>query len=108
MISPSPSSVPPHDPGPGGRPSWLLIGPALAASLGAFLLAGPVGLEGESVRRELHLPSSATLWVFVAFLLPAALTALLGVLLGRRWPTAVTLPATALLILGTLLTALAP
>jgi MFS family permease len=100
--------VPPYGPRPAVRPVWLLIGPALAASLGAFLFAVPVGPEWAAIQRDLGLPTSAMLWIFVAYLLPAALAVPVGALVGRRWPTAVALPAIALLVPGSLLPALAP
>ncbi|GAA3776526.1 hypothetical protein GCM10022225_75610 [Plantactinospora mayteni] len=110
MTPPSPGAagqVPPYGPLPGVRPVWLLIGPALAASLGAFLLTLTVGPEGAAIQRALHLPSLGILWMFVAFLLPAALAVPVGALVGRRWPTAVALPAIVLLVPGSLLIALA-
>ncbi|MEV0807255.1 MFS transporter [Micromonospora sp. NPDC050200] len=102
------NQVPPYGPRPGVRPVWLLIGPALAASLGAFLLAVTVGPERAAIQRDMHLPTSVIPWIFVAYLLPAVLAVPVGALVGRRWPTAVALPAIALLIPGSLLTALAP
>ncbi|SCL54184.1 MFS transporter [Micromonospora peucetia] len=93
---------------PDARPVWLVIGPALAASVGAFLLAVTVGPALTAIQRALGLPASAKLWIFVAYLLPAVLAVLAGTLVGRRWPTAVTLSAITLLVLGTLLTAFAP
>ncbi|MFI6784368.1 MFS transporter [Micromonospora sp. NPDC050276] len=89
------------------RPVWLLIGPTLAASLGAFLLAVTVGPQWAAIQRDMDLPTSAVLWIFVAYLLPAVLAVAGGALVGRRWPTAVALSAIALLVPGSLLTALA-
>ncbi|MGI5521574.1 MFS transporter [Micromonospora sp. CA-259024] len=89
-------------------PVWLLIGPTLAASLGAFLLAVTVGSQWVGIQRDMDLPSSAVLWIFVAYLLPAALAVAVGALVVRRWPTAGTLLAIVLLVFGSLLTALAP
>ncbi|SCE88127.1 Major Facilitator Superfamily protein [Micromonospora coriariae] len=89
------------------RPVWLLIGPTLAASLGAFLLAVAVGPQWGAIQRDMDLPTSAVLWIFVAYLLPAVLAVAVGALVGRRWPTVVALLAIALLVLGSLLTALA-
>ncbi|MDW5322347.1 MFS transporter [Plantactinospora sp. KLBMP9567] len=99
--------VSPPGPRPGVRPAWLLIGPALAASLGAFLLTLTVGPEWAAMRRDMDLPASAILWVFVAYLLPALLAVPVGALLGRRWPTAVGLPAIALMVPGAVLITLA-
>ncbi|MEV4500245.1 MFS transporter, partial [Micromonospora arborensis] len=119
MTAPSPSTanqVSPygsHSVMPGGqshvlRPVWLLIGPTLAASLGAFLLAVTVGPQWVAMQRDMHLPTSAVLWIFVAYLLPAVLAGAVGALAGRRWPTAVALSAIVLLVSGSLLTSLAP
>ncbi|MFD0974953.1 MFS transporter [Plantactinospora endophytica] len=111
MTPPSPGAagqVPWYGPLPGVRPAWLLIGPVLAASLGAFLLTLTVGPEGAAIQRDLQLPTLGILWMFVAFLLPAALAVPVGALVGRRWPIAVALPAIVLLVPGSLLIALAP
>lgn len=108
MTQPFPGTanqVPPYGPRPGVRPVWPLIGPALAASLGAFLLAVTVGPAWDAMRRDMHLSTSGA---FVAYLLPAVLAVPVGALVGRRWPTAVALPAIVLLVPGSLLTALAP
>ncbi|MEN3614796.1 MFS transporter [Plantactinospora sp. ZYX-F-223] len=102
------NQVPPYGPRPGVHPVWLLIGPALAASLGAYLLTITVGLEWASIQRSLGMPSLGLLWIFGAYLLSAALAVPVGALVGRWWPTAVTLPAIALLVPGSLLTALSP
>ncbi|MEO3780417.1 MFS transporter [Micromonospora sp. B11E3] len=110
MTSPLPGTanqIPPYGPRSAVRPVWLLIGPAFTASLGAFLLTVTVGLTGAAMQRDMHLPTSAIPWVFVAYLLPAVLAVPVGALVGRRWPTAVALPAIALLVPGSLLTALA-
>lgn len=95
-------------PSPGTRPVWLLIGPTLAASLGAFLFTVTVGPEWSAIQADMNMSNIMTLWIFVAFLFAAGLAVLAGITLGRRWPTAVTLPAIALLTLGALLSALAP
>ncbi|MEV1317726.1 MFS transporter [Micromonospora arborensis] len=89
------------------RPVWLLIGPTLAASLGAFLLAVTVGPQWVAMQRDMGLPTSAVLWIFVAYLLPAVLAGAVGAFVGRRWPIAVALSAIALLVPGSLLTSLA-
>ncbi|MEU4677825.1 hypothetical protein [Micromonospora sp. NPDC023737] len=91
-----------------GRPAWLLIGPALTALLGVYLLAITFGSGGTAMRMDMDLPASVIPWSFVAYLLPALLAVPVGYLLGRRWPTTMALPAAVLLILGTLLTTLAP
>ncbi|HEY0698794.1 MAG TPA: MFS transporter, partial [Micromonospora sp.] len=106
-ISGTAHQAPPPDAHP-DVPVWLLIGPALTSALGAFLLTVTTGLEWATIQRDMHLSSSTTLWVFVAYLLPAAVAAAIGALAGRRSPTAVALPAITLLILGSLLIALTP
>lgn len=83
-------------------------GPVLSASLGAFLLMITVGPGLTALQHDLQLPASTPVLVFVAFLLPAALAVAAGLTLGRRWPTAVTLLAIALLVFGSLLITLAP
>lgn len=123
MTAPSPGTadqVPPNGPrssvivviggeGPSPvRPAWLLIGPALTAMLGVYLLAITFGSGGSAMRMSLDLPASVIPWSFVAYLLPALLAVPVGYLLGRRWPTAMALPAAVLLIPGSLLTTLAP
>ncbi|MGS2616840.1 MFS transporter [Micromonospora sp. LZ34] len=116
-LSGTTNQIPPYGRGPvvigadrpqAVRPVWLLIGPVLAASLGAFLLAVTVGPEWVAMRQDMDLPTSAILWIFVAYLLPAVLAVPIGALGGRRWPSAVALSAIVLLVLGSLLTALAP
>lgn len=90
------------------RPLWLLAGPALAAATGAFLLTVPIGSVWSAIQRDLGLPTVFSFLTVVAYLVPAVLAAGIGVLVGRRWPTAVTLPAAALLLIGALLTTLSP
>lgn len=110
MTAPLPGTtnqVPPYGPRPDVPPAWLLIGPALAASLGAYLLAVTLGPDGTTIERDMDLPASVIPWNLVAYLLAAVLAVLVGVLVGRRWPTAVALPASVLLLPGTLLTAFA-
>jgi MFS family permease len=89
------------------RPAWQVIGPAVTASVGAYLLAVTVGPQWTSMRLDLQL-STAVVWIFVAYLLAAAVGVAVGALVGRRWPAAVTVPAAVLLLPGTLLTAFAP
>lgn len=86
----------------------MLIGPAIAAALGAFLLTVTVGTEWVAMQRDMDLSPSMTAWIFVAYLLPSAIAVAIGVPVGRRWPTAVALIAVALMIPGALLTTLAP
>lgn len=93
-------------PRPGARPVWRLVGPAFASSVGAFLLTVAAGPEWTAMRRDMGLSMSVA-WSFVAYLLPAAVGAAVGALVGRRWPAAVALPAAALLVPGALLTAFA-
>ncbi|WP_460917131.1 MFS transporter [Plantactinospora veratri] len=76
--------------------------------MGAFMLAVIIGPAWIAIQRDMDLPASVPLWIFVAYLLPAVLAVPVGALVGRRWPTAVTLPAIVLLTSGSLLTALAP
>jgi MFS family permease len=85
-----------------------LAAPSIAALLGAFLLTSAFGPVSTAWRLDLHLASSMTLWLFIAFVVPGALTAAGGGLLGRRWPIAVVLPAVFLMLVGLLLTAFAP
>ncbi|MEV4813096.1 hypothetical protein [Micromonospora avicenniae] len=123
MTAPSPGTanqVPPNGPSasvivviggdgpPPGRPAWLLIGPALTALLGVYLLAVTFGPLGTAMQRDLHLSDSVIPGHLVAYLLPALMAVPVGVLVGRRWPTAIALPAGVLLVIGTLLSALAP
>ena len=109
MTSPLPGTAEQTSPTPPpGPPVWTLIGPVLAAALGAFLLTITVGPELTGLQLDLQLPAAAAVWVFGAYLLPAALAVALGLRLGPRWPTALTLGAIALLVLGSLLITLAP
>lgn len=111
MTPPSPDTtnqVPPYGPHPGVRPVWLLIGPALVASLGAYLLAVTVGPVVAAIERDMGLPASVIPWSLVACLLPAVLAVPVGAVVGRRWPTAVALLASVLLLPGSLLTGFAP
>ncbi|MEV6521525.1 MFS transporter [Longispora sp. NPDC051575] len=110
MTQPFPTAPhqPAPSPGPGPRPAWLLIGPTIAASLGAFLALVTVGPEWTAIQRDLALANSVLALVLVAYLLPAILAAGVGALVGWRWPTSVAVPASVLLMLGALLTAFAP
>ncbi|WP_412537838.1 MFS transporter [Longispora sp. K20-0274] len=101
-----PGPVPPD--GSGVRPIWPLAGPAVAGSLGAFLLTVAVGTEWTAIQRDMGLSTSVLGGILLAYLLPAVLALPVGVLLGGRWPTAVALPAGAVLVLGSLVTAFAP
>ncbi|MFD0783327.1 hypothetical protein ACFQZ8_05245 [Micromonospora azadirachtae] len=123
MTAPAPGTadqVPPNGPSasvivvvggdgpPPARPAWSLIGPALTALSGFYLFALGFGLLGAAMQGALHLPDWAIPGHFVAYLLSALLAVPVGVLVGRRWPIAVTLPAAVLLVLGTLWSSLAP
>jgi MFS family permease len=110
MIQPSVdvnAGVAPSNPLHAERPVWSLIGPVLGALQGAFLLTATIG-EWSALRRSLGLSSLAMLGLFAAYLLAAAVTAPIGILVGRRWPTAVAVPGMVLMILGLVTTALAP
>lgn len=93
---------------PTARPAWSLAAPGIAALLGAFLLTSAFGPVSTAWRMDLHLASGVTLWLFVAFVVPAVLTAAGGAVLGWRWPIAVLLPAVVLMVIGVAITAFAP
>ncbi|WP_026212660.1 MFS transporter [Longispora albida] len=96
-----------HAPQPVPRPGWLLIGPVIAAAVGAFLLTVTIGEGWTAISRDLALPNTSVIWNFAVYLVPAVLAAVIGALAGSRWPTAVAMPAAALLVPGCLLTSLA-
>ncbi|MGI5289107.1 MFS transporter [Nonomuraea polychroma] len=96
---------------PGGeRPTWALIGPAIAALTGLYLLTMPFGPAAwVSLQLDLALSSqTALLTTLVAYLVSAAAGGALGVSLGGRLLTTVGLAAIAFMIIGVLLNALAP
>jgi MFS family permease len=91
------------------RPWWSLPGPALGAALATALLTAPIGPLGSAIQRDLGLSTpimAAT--VIASYALAAAALFAPGHLLGRRWPTATAAPALLLLLLGSVVSALAP
>ncbi|TMR22896.1 MFS transporter [Nonomuraea turkmeniaca] len=96
---------------PGGeRPAWALAGPGIAALTGLYLLTMPFGPAARvSLQVDLGLSSqTALLTTLVAYLVSAAAGGALGVGLGGRSLTTVSMTAVALMIIGVLLNALAP
>ena len=91
------------------RPLWSLPGPALGALLGAALLTAPIGPLGSAIQRDLGLSTATMAATMVApYVVAAAALVVPGHLLGRRWPTAIAVPALLLLLLGSVVSAFAP
>ncbi|MFJ8914815.1 MFS transporter [Amycolatopsis sp. NPDC102389] len=93
-----------------GQPWWLVIGPGFAALIGLFLLTVIYRFDGESALRIDLAMSSQSLLLngVVSYVVAAALAFPAGLLLGGRFPTAVTVPAIALMLLGVLVVAFVP
>ena len=93
----------------GDRAGWTLIGPGFAAIIGLAMLTAVYRTDGKSaIRFEFHMSGQAVLLTcVVAYLVAAIAAAGLGLVLGARFPTAVTVPAIVLMLIGTALTALA-
>jgi MFS family permease len=103
----------------GEPPLWTLIGPGLATVVGLFLVTAAYGTHrfsapgGESglippMARDLGLSQRGFFSAAIATYLVAAVLALpVGFLLGGRRPTAVTVPAIGIIIVGALLIAFA-
>ncbi|MEU9019776.1 hypothetical protein [Actinomadura sp. NPDC048394] len=91
----------------GGSPWWGLAGPGLATIIGLFLLTAVYGTDAFSpMQRALYLPGHALLMkAVVPYLIAAAVALPVGVLLGARYPAAVTIPAILASALGGLLVA---
>ncbi len=85
-----------------------LLGPVLGALVGLYLLTATIGRGGTEIRAYLHLPELEILWLSIAYLVAAALTAPVGTILGRRHPNAVAAIAAGLLLAGSALDAFAP
>jgi MFS family permease len=99
------------NPRPAAGPRWwLLIGPGIAALVGLFLLTVIYRFDGRSLLQvDLGLSSQSLLLSgLVSYLVAAAIALPAGLLLGARFPTSVTVPATCLMLLGVLLVAFAP
>ncbi|MBB4961220.1 MFS transporter [Micromonospora polyrhachis] len=91
------------------RPLWSLPGPALGALLGAALLTAPIGPLGSAIQHDLGLTAAATAATMIApYAVASAALIVPGYLLGRRWPTAVVVPALLFLLLGSVVNAFAP
>ncbi|WP_225726891.1 MULTISPECIES: MFS transporter [unclassified Nocardia] len=89
------------------RPSaGTLIGPGFAMMIGLAMLTVVYRFDGRSlIQFELGITAQAVLLICVVAYLVAALPAVaIGVLLGGRFPRAVTLPAIGLMLVGAVLT----
>ncbi|MEV6647773.1 MFS transporter [Amycolatopsis sp. NPDC051371] len=86
-----------------------MFGPGLAALIGLFMLTVIYRFDGMSeIQRNLGLSSQSLLLIgLVSYLVGAALAVPVGLLLGARFPTAVTIPALGFLFFGVLLAAFA-
>ncbi|WP_370962474.1 MFS transporter [Amycolatopsis sp. cg9] len=88
---------------------WQVSGPGFTALIGLFMLTVIYRFDGLSeIQLALGLSSRSLLLIgLVAYLAGAALSAVAGLLLGARFPTAVAVPATCFLLFGVLLAAFA-
>ncbi|MFF3569974.1 MFS transporter [Nocardia jiangxiensis] len=93
----------------GGRAGWTLIGPGLAVIIGLAMLTAIYRTDGRSlIQAEFGISRQALLLTcVVAYVVAAILAVGLGLPLGARFPTAVTLSAIGVMLVGTVLTALA-
>lgn len=93
----------------GDRAAWMLIGPGFAAIIGVAMLTAVYRIDGKStIQVDFDMSGQQFLLTCVVPYLVAMMPAVaLGLLLGARFPTAVTLPAIGLMLIGTALTALA-
>ncbi|WP_227833729.1 MFS transporter [Nocardia macrotermitis] len=91
----------------GGR---RLVGPGFAAVIGVGLLTSVYRFDGTSMVQYIFNMSgqAVLLTCVVAYLVAAVLTGALGFVFGARFPTAVTLSAIVVMLIGTALTALSP
>ncbi|WP_409495171.1 MFS transporter [Amycolatopsis sp. cmx-11-12] len=108
MYVPTPTQ---HDPRPSaGPPWWLVVGPGFAALIGLFLLTVVYRFDGRATLQiELGMSNQAMLLSgLVAYLVAAAIAFPAGLLLGARFPTAVTVPGLCLMLLGVVLIAFTP
>ncbi|WP_410638463.1 MFS transporter [Amycolatopsis sp. lyj-346] len=102
---------PPHVTRPVVEPVWWQVfGPGFAALVGLFMLTVVHRFDGRSaLQLDLGLSGqSVLLIVLLPYLVATALAVPVGLLLGARFPTAVTVPAIGFLFLGVLLTAFTP
>lgn len=89
------------------RPLWTLIGPGVAVLVAACQVAIIFGPPHSALQRDLSASAAWLAATLVAQLLAAALGAVPGFLLGRRAPTSVVASGLLLLLVGTVVTALA-
>lgn len=89
-------------------PLWALAGVVPAVWLAAFVCMITTGPTMVLMQRMLGLSEIQTVMMLGGFLLAAAVGLPLGVLAGRRFPHAVTLVGLSLMVVGMVLTALAP
>lgn len=101
----TPAMSPPPARTPGGSE---LIGPGLGSLAGLYLLALAIGPWTNDARAALGLATLAVLLVSIAYLVAGALTAPVGVVLGRRYPNAVAATSAGLVLVGSVLDSLAP
>lgn len=108
MYVPTPTQGDPHP--IAGPPWWLVIGPGFAALIGLFLLTVIYRFDGRSTLQvELGMSSGSLLLSgLVAYLVAAAIAFPVGLLLGARFPTSMTVPAICLMLLGVSLVAFVP
>jgi MFS family permease len=100
----------PHVTRPVAAPAWWqVLGPAFTMLIGLFMLTVIYRFDGMSeLQRTLGLSGQSLLLVgLVAYLAGAALAVPAGLLLGARFPTAVAIAGTCLLLIGVLLAAFA-
>lgn len=100
----------PHVTRPVAAPAWWQVfGPGCTALIGLFMLTAIYRFDGMSeIQRALDLSSQSLLLIgLVSYLVGAALTAPVGLLLGARFPTAVGTSAAGLLFIGVVLAAFA-
>ncbi|MGA8116484.1 MAG: MFS transporter [Actinocatenispora sp.] len=89
-------------------PAWALIGPALAGLVAVGLSTAPLGRTWHAIEGALGLAPARMLMFVLIYPVVAAATSIIGVLLGRRSPNAVGIPAIVLMVVGLALTTLTP
>ncbi|WP_181774372.1 MFS transporter [Amycolatopsis pittospori] len=108
MYVPQPMQSAPHP--TAAPPWWLLVGPGFASLIGLFLLTVVYRFDGRATLQiELGMAEQTLLLGgLVAYLVAAAIASPVGLVLGARFPTSVTVPAICLMLLGVVLVAFTP